>query len=264
MNSRYHISILFALTAILATVSGCATGLTDQQRVWLDHGERCYERQAFGQAVDTLNRFLNEVREGPEYARALYLRGLSNAQQGRRDLAYDDMRRCTQVKAETDVIWRAYVVLGTLHFEDRQWARASQNLRAAAERMPQVNPKDIVLYRLGLCYERSSDWQAAQSAFADLARQFPQGPFADAARRRLDIRAQHFAVQVGAFRTQEFAITRRDELRSQGLSAYLRSEQRGHLPMHVLLVGRFVSYDDALSYLEMVKKNFVADAVIWP
>ena len=265
MNIGHRNSRAVALAVLIAsTLAGCASGLTEQQRMWLSQGERCYERDAYGQAIDALDRFLNEVREGPQHARAVYVRGLCHAQQGRRDRAYDDMRRCTQSAEEPDVVWRAYVVLGTLHFEDRQWELGAQHLRAAADRMPPANPKDVVLYRAGLCHERNGDWTAAQSAFADVARQFPDGPFADAARRRLDIRAEHFAVQVGAFRTQDYALTQRDQLRGQGLNAYLRSEQRGRLPMYVVLVGRFISYDDALSYLAMIKEKFAADALLWP
>lgn len=243
---------------------GCAAQLTEQQRMWLDLGQRYYEREDYARAVDQLNRFLSEVPEGPEAGRALYLRGLSNGQAGQRAQAYADLRRCIATSDDRDVVWRAYLVLGTLHYEDGQWNPAAQHLRAALERMPAVPPKDAALYRLGLCLERSGQWRAASQAFSEIVRDFSGGTYAEPASRRLHLNASHFAVQCGAFRQESNAQTLCSNLKQEGLEAYIRQERRGRTPMYVVLVGRYAGYEQVLRQLAMIRQHFVADAIVWP
>jgi len=245
-------------------LGGCAARLTEQQRMWLARGQECYERDDYGRAIDQCNHFLSEVSEGPEVAQALYIRGLSNAQAGHRAQAYADLRRCAATPTDTDLAWRAYVVLGTLHLEDEQWSLAAESLRAAADRMPAQPPKDAVLFRLGLCHERLGQWQAALRFYDELARTFTSGTFVKAAQRRLGLRADHFAVQCGAFRQKSNAENLRADLERKGLEAYIYEEVRGRTAMYMVLAGRYASYDDARGQLATIKEHFVSDALLWP
>lgn len=232
--------------------------------MWLSQGQAFYERNDYGRAIDQCNRFLSEVTEGPELAQALYIRGLSNAQAGHRPQAYADLRRCAATPTESDLAWRAYVVLGTLHFEDEQWSLAAESFRAAADRMTAVPPKDHVLYRLGLCCERLGQWPAALGSYGELTRSFTAGTYAPAARRRLELRANHFAVQCGAFRQKSNAENLRADLSGKGLDAYVLEETRGRTAMYIVLVGRYASYDDARAQLALIKEQFAPDALLWP
>jgi tetratricopeptide (TPR) repeat protein len=267
----------FVAIGVMLVLSGCANGLTQQQRMWLTKGQEHYEREDFAGAIDQLSRFLSEVQEGPGVAQALYLRGMSNAQAGHRPQAYADLRRCVATPDNTDSVWRAYVVLGTLHFEDRQWPQAAENLRAAAERMPAAAgrlptgakrepaplPKDIVLYRLGLCYERTGRWDEARRLYHEIMTAFPTGSSAPGAQRRYNRNAHHFAVQCGAFRDRGNAETLRDNLQAKGLEAYVQQEVHGRTPIYLVLIGRYAAYDEALSQLAMIQQ-FVPDAILWP
>lgn len=232
--------------------------------MWLTQGQQFYEKEQYSRAIEQFSRFLGEVREGPEVAQALYLRGISNAQLGHRGQAYADLRGCTVTRTNVEAVWRAYVVLSTLLFEDRQWTQAGENLRAAAERMPGIPPKDAVLYRLGLCHERSGRWQDAAECFARVATDFPASTYAEPARRRVQLRTSYYAIQCGAFREESNARRQRADLKQEGLDTYIREEIRGRTPMYVVLTGRYASYEQAQSYLAMVKEQFVADAVLWP
>jgi tetratricopeptide (TPR) repeat protein len=248
---------------LLLMLTGCANRLTAQQKTWLAEGQERYEHEDYAQAIDKLNRFLGEVREGPEYAQALYLRGMSNAKAGRRAQAYADLHSCVAIPSDAEAVWRAYVVLGTLYFEDRQWEPAAQSLRAAAERMSAEPPKDAVLYRLGLCYERTGRWPEARALYAEVAGSYPGGGYAQGAWRRWQLNADYFAVQCGVFRVEDNAETLRANLKRKGLEAYVSRAVQGHTTLYVVLVGRYVDYDQALSHLAMVRQ-FVADAVLWP
>jgi tetratricopeptide (TPR) repeat protein len=232
--------------------------------MWLMQGQQFYENEQYSRAIEQLSRFLTEVREGPEVARALYLRGVSNAQLGHRSQAYADLRGCTVTRTDVEAVWRAYVVLSTLLFEDRQWGQAADNLRAAAERMPGNPPKDAVLYRLGLCYERTGRWRDATECFAKVADDFPASTYAEPARRRVQLRPAHYAIQCGAFRDESNARRLRVRLKQEGLDAHIREETRGRTALYVVLAGRYTGYEQAQSYLAMVKEQFVADAVLWP
>ncbi len=249
---------------LLLLLTGCANRLTEQQQMWLARGQERYERKDYVRAIDPLNRFLSEVNEGPEFAQALYIRGMSNAQAGRRPQAYSDLRRCATTPTETDITWRAYIVLGTLHFEDEQWSQAAQSLQAAARRMPADPPKDFVLFRIGLCQERIGQWGATSRFYAEITRTFTSGPYVKAAQRRLQLNANHFAVQCGAFRERVNAENLQTDLNRKGLDAYIREETRGRTAMYIVLAGRYADYDDARGQLALVKKHFVSDALLWP
>ena len=252
-----------AFAMVLIAGSGCTNRLTAQQRTWLEQAQRRYALKDYSGAIQNLDRVLAEVREGPQAARALYLRGMSSAQAGRRTQAYADLHRCVRLPDDRDAVWRAYVVLGTLYFEDQRWQESAESLRAAADRMPSNPPKDAVLYRLGLCCERSGRWQAARAAYSEIVASYPTSGYTDAARRRWRLKADHFAVQCGAFRQRENAETSRATLRRKGLDAYIQNDVRGRVRWYVVLVGRYGRYEHALSQLALVRQS-VPDAILWP
>lgn len=254
---------LVGLSLVAAAVGGCADRLTAEQRLWLTRGQEYYEREDYAGAIQTLSRFLAQVSTGPEVAQALYVRGLSNAQAGRRPQAHADLRRCLAVAADPETTWRAHVALGTLHFEDEQWARAAEHYGAAQRLMPPAAPKDAVLFRLGLCCERTGRWRQALEYYGKIAGMFAGGNYAEAARRRLLLRADHFAAQCGAFRLADNAEALCANLRKRGLPAYVRQEPRGRSRLYIVLVGRYQSYAEARRQLSVVRQH-VPDAILWP
>jgi tetratricopeptide (TPR) repeat protein len=253
-------SVIFGMLLLAA---GCA-GLTPEQRTWMADGEQAYEAQRYTDAVDRLTLVIDAVGpQRPEYARALYIRGMCRAQAGDRSGAYTDLRQCVANAAAGDVVWRAYVVLGTLHFEDGKWADAMVAYRAASDRMPRQPPKDTVLFRLGLCYERLGKWRNARTAYAVLAEELPGGTFEAEARRKLNRNAEHFSIQAGVFSVGSNAEAHVSSLRQRNLPAYVRREVHNRVPRHVVLVGQYASYDEAVRQLGRVRQ-LAPDAVLWP
>ncbi len=253
------------IVTLTCLLGGCAgDGLTAHQQAWLDQGLACYERNDYGRALAQFDQFLVEVREGPEVAQALYIRGLCNAQLGHRSRAYADLHRCAELPTDTDIAWRNYIVLGTLYYEDEKWVQAAQSLRAASDRMPDAPPKDFILFRLGLCHERMSQWRAALGFYAEIPRLFSSGAYRKAAQRRTRISATHHAVQCGAFGERSNAQKHVADLKQKGLEPYIFEETRGRAPLYVVLVGKYQSYDDARGQLAMIKQHFIDDALLWP
>lgn len=248
--------------ALVMLLIGCQ-GLTGQQRLWLADGERAYQQQRYQRAIWHLTRFVDNAPDLPEIGRALYVRGLAYARSDQRLAARSDLARCVTSAEDPDVQWRAYTVLGTLDFEDRQWANAARSYAAAARVAPKKPPTDIILYRLGLCLERCGRWNAVREPYERIVSEFPTGGAGRDARRRLQIKADYFAVQCGVFAGLKNAENLVTDLGRQSLRARIRREPRNGVFMHVVLVGQYTNYEQALHELARIK-GYVPKAVLWP
>ncbi|HMQ14333.1 MAG TPA: SPOR domain-containing protein [Phycisphaerae bacterium] len=249
--------------SVLLLAAGCSN-LTEQQRGWLEDGRSAQDTGQHTRAAEKFTLFLSQVDRGPEQAQALYLRGKSYALAGDRDRAIADLRRCAQLDADHESTWRALVLLGTIYFEELgDWPAARQAYAAAAARMPDEAKRDLVIFRLSLCCERSAMWREALAWQEELTKRYPQSPLLPDAQRRVALRADHFAVQCGAFGEQRNAESLLDSLRRRGFDPFLRREPRGNTYMYVVLVGKYQRYDDALRQLGSMRQ-VVPGAVIWP
>jgi len=217
-------------------------------------GEHC-----LGKLAD----FLGQVNNRPETARALYTRGMARALLGQRAWAYADLQRAALETNEPQLTWQPHAALGILYFEDDNWAAAAQAFAGAVERMPSVAPKDALLFRLGMCQERTGHWSAAQAPYRRVVSEFPQGVYAATAERRLQLNADHFAVQCGVFSRIENANQLLASLKQHGLRPQVRPEDRKGTSCYVVLEGRYASYQEANQALSRVR-TYVPDAVLWP
>ncbi|MBI5864374.1 MAG: SPOR domain-containing protein [Planctomycetes bacterium] len=252
-----------AIPLFLLTILGGCSQLTESQRGLLDAGLTAYEKQDYSKSVDRLTAFLSEVKAQPERSRAAYVRGMSQIKLNRRSEAYADLRLATDAPADPDSIWRAYVMLSTLHFEDGRYDAALRMAVAAVGRMPNDGPKDAMLYRQGVCYERLARWEDSRRPFQQAAENNPGSVWGQAARRRVALKPRHFAVQCGAFADPKNAASLRARLAAAGFDTYVRQEQRGSTMSNLVLVGRYSSFGEALTQLTAVRRH-VSDAVLWP
>lgn len=254
-------AILLAAFALAAS-TGCQT-LREDQRSLLVDGERAYQADQYEAAIERLTRFMAQVQDHPETARALYVRGMAQARAGHRPQAYSDLRRAAISAHDTAVAWRAFAVLGVLSFEDEDWIAATDSFTRAVGQMPSLPPMDALLYRLGLCHERTGRWADALTAYRRIVSAFPAGRYAARADRRLQIQANCFAVQVGVFSRQDGALRQVGQLADDGLEAYVRRELRDNELHHVVLVGRYESYSQAVAAVVRVRAH-VPTAQLWP
>ena len=155
------------------------------------------------------------------------------------------------------------MALGILYFEDEDWSAAAQLFAAATTRMPAAAPMDAVLFRTGLCYERMGRWTAALGPYRRIAGQFSSGPYGANAERRLQLRADHFAVQCGVYSRSENADQMVARLQQSGLRTSISQEQRGGTLCYVVLEGHYGTYPEALQALARVR-GYVPEAVLWP
>jgi len=247
---------------VVVILAGCAES-QEQRRVSLVQGEQAFANRQYDAAIGQLTAYLNEAHDQPDAGRALYVRGMAEALSDRRPQAYSDLEHAAHDAHDTQVTWRAQAVLGVLRFEDQQWAPAAQALGSAVGAMPAGPPMDALLFRLGLCAERLGQWGAAQTQYRRVVGEFPQGTYAGLAQRRLDLKADHFAVQCGAFAQVQNASAQVAQLRQGGLAAQVQRDVRGGSAPYVVFVGRYGTYAEAVDALGRVRA-IVPDAVIWP
>lgn len=229
----------------------------------LFEGESAYLQRDYHRADARLSTFIQLTNDTAARARALYVRGMTRALLGQRAAAYADLDAAARTAADTQLRWSANATLGALQFEDGHWDTAARALYAAVTTMPRVAPRDALLYRLSLCYERLGHWPQALSAQQQIVAEFGSGPYGDLARRRVELQAGHFAVQCGVYGSQENADRMVRNLWQQTLRPYVQPERRGGVIRYVVLVGRYESYAQAVQALAQVK-GYVPDAVLWP
>ncbi len=262
MTVKLNIFFALCLPGLLGTLVSCQE-LNERPRMSLASGEQAYRNGQYGAAIQHLTSYLAGAERGPERARALYVRGMALALTQRREQARADLLRAARGAAGTDLAWQPYAVIGILHFEDENWVAGARALKTATKLMPAVAPLDALLFRLGLCHERSGLWSAAATPYRHIVSQFPQGPYTRAADRRLQLRANHFAVQCGVFSSAENARRLVADLEDRGLATYVRQEQRDGARKYVVFEGYYESFGPAKRALARVR-GYVRDAVLWP
>lgn len=246
---------------MLAAATGCEA-TAPNTHVLLAQGEQAYDAGRLSTATHRLTAFLSEAPARPTAERARYVRGLAYARLGKRALAYSDLEVAARSDVP-DVAWRSHAVLGIMRFEDGDWAGAARDLAQATALMPKVPPMDALLFRLGMCHERLGQWSQSLPPYLEIRDRFPRGRYAELAARRLALRADHFAIQAGVFEARAHADKLARELKAGDLPATVQQQPRGDRTYHVVLVGRYPTYNEARRYLGRVR-GYVADAQIWP
>jgi tetratricopeptide (TPR) repeat protein len=254
----------FFLSAIAGPlVLGCGCQPGKEYQDWLTQGQQACSEQRYDQAVQQLTQYINAVGTSPEAARAYYLRGVALAELKQGAQARQDLQRAAQFPGQPDVCWRACSVLGTLDYEDGRWPEATRHYEAVAQIAPQEPPKDLFLFRLGACYERTGRWENARRTFRRIVDEFPQSSVASDALRRVQLGADHFSVQCGVFSSLTNAENLVRQLEQDGFAPTVQREPRNGVMVYVVQVGRFNKYEYALQELARVK-GYIPTAVLWP
>jgi tetratricopeptide (TPR) repeat protein len=243
-------------------LAGCESGVKTTELKMID-AERAFDKGDYAAAATAIDQYLTSDPSAEDRAAALYLKALVDVRVGRRADAYADARTAASLSKSGDTSWRANFVLGTLHFEDGDWASASRAYEAALRVGPAVSPLDVALFRTGQCLERLGRWSESRVRFAEVARRFPRSNLAEAARRRASLNASQFAIQCGVFSARPNAETYMGTLRQARLQPYVLSERKNGADAYVVLVGRYGRYEEAQRALQDVAR-VVNQPVIWP
>jgi tetratricopeptide (TPR) repeat protein len=239
------------VTAAAALLTGCASPPPSQQNLSSAYSELGHQTPNYASIITAADAYLAEQPTGPAAADALYLRGRALEEKGQRDPASpqkdfaDASAYYTQALAKSpspalEGLIRAGLG-NTLYFQER-YANAATELAAAFQKLQRDNDKAWALYRVGLCQQRTGQWDAADQTFAAVLQTFPNSEQATRARQHQGARA--FFVQVGTYATPTLADSAVNDLKKQGLPAQRYAEQGGQ-NLQLVRVGPFPTYDTA-------------------
>jgi tetratricopeptide (TPR) repeat protein len=261
MKPTRHGYSTFLLIAFPLAFVGCAE--KTQSFSALVAAERAYEARDYEAAVRQSTQYAADAPDAASRARAMFVRGISNAKAGRRAQGYADLNEAERIATDRDLQWRIFSAQAIMSFEDRNWSVAARKYEAALQTMPERPPRDTQLFRLGQCYERTSRWSDAQNCYRRLLNEFPQSKHRDEAARRVAANARFFSVQCGAFGQRSNAERLAADLRSKGFDTFVQTESSGGRALHVVLAGRFQQHEQAEQTLARVK-GYVSNAILWP
>jgi tetratricopeptide (TPR) repeat protein len=252
-----------AAALICAAMLGCAS--SDEHKQLLIEGESAYRAKDYPRSINRLSEFIDLSEQSDDVPRAMYVRGLAYAYSGRREQAYRDLSNASALSTREDVRWRAQAAMGQLYFDEGDWPAAVQALMRAVEAGRESGGRDIdlLMIRLGAAQERSGRWADSYATFERLLKEYPDSKFGPAAARRLELRAEHFSVQAGAFAETPNADKFAAELRAKGFNAFVRRDSINNVVRYYVLVGRFPKYEDAERERAKVGA-YVNEPIIWP
>lgn len=251
---------------VSTAVAGCGE-LPPAGRNMLRSGSQAYREGRYDDARTVLTQFLSQYGATDPAAEAYYVRGLCRLRQRDREGARKDMHLAVGHTGNEDLLARARAVLGSMAYEDGDWAAAVEHYAPAVTRLPPAPPLDQILYRHGVSLQRLGRWAQARDQFSRLLQAFPNSSTVPHARRAFSWRQDWFSIQCGAYQQRGSAATEAGRLtaalKAGDLKAEHRLDWRGGQAVYVVRVGRFPTYAEAVRRLPHVRRQ-VPDAFIVP
>ena len=254
---------LFLISCVAGLFLPGCTQLPPEAKQQLETARDQYQSAHYSDAVATAGKFLALHASHPVAAEAYYIRGQSYLKLGQTKQARADLQQALDSSKRPDLTARLHATLGSLDYADDNLMAAADHYRQAVPALPNVPPKDLVLFRLGLCLQRQGEWPEARKHFAQLISDYPASRVAESAKPRFNWPHDFFTIQVGAFSKPELAQRQLTVLRQAGLPAQQRLDTRSGRPLYVVQVGQYQTYADAQTNLPKVQ-TAAGEAIIVP
>lgn len=247
-----------------------ATGCVENQppREALNEGYAALEQQQYDQAIGKADEYLSQQPAGPGSAEALYLRGrafeqrtAANEQDAQVNLQNARTAYIQALEQKPSAKLEAYIrtsLANVAYFQDdyntalQQWSAAYNELSG------QPDVQAWVLYRIGLCQQRTSQFEQADRTFAAVQERYPSSIPAQRAREHAGARS--FYVQLATFSSPSGADQVSAQLKRQGITPLRSIDAKGR---HVIRVGPAQTYAQAQALRSRFLSQF-PDALIVP
>ena len=138
------------------------------------------------------------------------------------------------------------------------YAAAMREWAMAYDRLEDPDAKAWVLYRLGLCHQRSGSFQQADKLFAQVQQEYPNTIPAQRAHERQGARS--FTVQLATYANRGTADAAVAALRREGVAPTQVLDPQGRT---VVRVGPMSNYQQALTLKQRYAQRY-PDAIILP
>ena len=184
-------------------VSAC-TGNT-QSRQQLDAGKHALDAGQYDQAIRDADAVL-ATNDSPALAEAYYLRGYAIEQRQKDDnaaaardlaMARDSYTHGLNSDPRPVLAARLHAQLGNVCYYQEDYSTAVRELEIAYAQSHDPQPKDLILYHIGIGQQRLGRFEDADRSFLLLQQDYPNSPCCAGARAHQGIRG--FYVQVGAY-----------------------------------------------------------------
>lgn len=238
-------------------MAGCQQNASRQDPYRLGAGKQLYDQGQYKKAEETLSHFiLANKSDQATMCEAYYLRGLCRRQIATSDTAAEkDFAKAIGRSCHPMIKGLAHVGLGHIHFERGMTALAQAKFQylEALKYLEDREPKDAVLYRLGVTLQRMGNWLQADSYLQKCVKTFPTSSFAEPARRRTG--AKVFRLQVGAFSDLNRARKKIAGLQRSGWSFDSTPQTVNNQTLYFVRSGRYSNYQRAYGQLQKLIAN---------
>lgn len=255
--------LLFVITSLIT--SGCESNADAKKG--LESGYAALEAKNYDSAMAAADEQLRRAPGGPGSAEALYLRGRALEQRpaGSPEQAKADWQAARAAYQEAlnqkpAPLLEAHIRAGlanVAYFQD-DYATAMREWATACERLEDPDAKSWVLYRLGLCHQRTGNFAQADKLFAQVQQEHPNTLPARRAREHQGARA--FTVQLATYANKATADQAIARLRQEGAKPDATLDAQGRT---VIRVGPLANYQQALVLKEKYAQRY-PDALILP
>ena len=257
------LSILLIVPSIIS--GGCASD--EGARKQLETGYAALEAKNYNAAMAAADAQLRRAPAGPGSAEALYLRGraLEQRQAGSPQQSKSDWQAARAAYQEAlnqkpSPQLEAHVRCGlanVAYFQD-DYNTAMREWAMAYERLDDPAAQGWVLYRLGLCHQRTGNFQQADKLFAQVQQEYANTVPAQRAREHHGARS--FTLQLATYANRATADAAVAALRREGVNPTQTVDAQGRT---VVRVGPISTYQQALALRQRYADRY-PDALILP
>jgi len=252
-----------ALAYLCLAAGGCNLQLPEQAKKLCDSALASFEKGDYAATIRDMDAFLKEHAGSSVAGRAYYLRGLAKyrlKEPPQRQAAKADFEKALGQTKDWAVRANAHTALGDIAWESNDMTQAEKMYRQALAYCERdAPPADHAYFRLGCVLQRLGRWHDADLQFNRVVHFFGDSEFAKRSARRAH--GRRWAIQTAAYQSRKAAESAAERLRRQNLPAVSRPQPQADLPLFVVEVGRYRTYEQAAEALDNVRRH-EKDAII--
>jgi tetratricopeptide (TPR) repeat protein len=254
---------------VFAVCGGCTTVvvLPVEHDAEFRRGEAAYLKGEYTEASGAFSDYVRRQTNPAAIAEGLYWQGMCRLARREFGTAAELFEKSlSEQAAEKWVIASALSGLGAAHMGRGKFDAASKAYTRAFETGGDDIRRDEVLFRLGLCFQRTGQWEKAEANFSRVLKEMPDSQFAEQALEQIDYgRDKVFCVQVGAYEGEQAAAKRVAQLNEMGLEAYVKKIVRAGKPLYCVRIGKFSEWAEANVELNRLRgMERIDDAIVKP
>ena len=260
-NDQWRIQFVVLVLALL--LASCAAD--PQSRQELNSGKQALDSGQSDDAIREADAVISS-NDTPALAEAYYIRGYAIEIRPKADnaaaahdfsMARESYSHGLTCNPRPAIAGRLHVQLGNVCYYQEDYSAAVPELTAAYNILDSSQPKDLILYHIGICEQRLGRFDDADRTFQRVQQEYPNCAYAAPAKAHQGIRG--FYVQLGAYSQSRDIDNAARAVASAG-SAPLKTTEKG---LTVIRTADVPSYGQAQQLRERLAAQY-PDARVMP